>query len=165
MPAPPKPDAKAKEDLDQLFNRCRLSQAMKDHLLKLGVESLQDFVGLVDSTSSEAEIKSLIVDKSACKDDLVQLSRVRNAWKEAHGQVEKTRKRKLEGLVEEGDDPLDTSTQESLLESFGSTYGIKLTMHEMPADSLLGRVYREFQRGAPTMIPARKELFFFYQES
>ncbi len=56
MPAPPKPDAKAKEDLDQLFNRCRLSQAMKDHLLKLGVESLQDFVGLVDSTSSEAEI-------------------------------------------------------------------------------------------------------------
>ena len=56
----------------------------------------------------------MVVDKSACKDDLVQLSRVRHAWKEAHGQVEKTRKRKLEGLVEEGDDPLETSTQESL---------------------------------------------------
>ena len=95
----PGPVSKEQDELSQLLNRNRLSEAMSDHLLKLGIESLSDFVGLVDSQSYESELKTLIVDKSACKDDLVQLSRVRNAWKEAHMTVEKSRKRRIEVLL------------------------------------------------------------------
>ena len=152
----PGPVSKEQDELSQLLNRNRLSEAMSDHLLKLGIESLSDFVGLVDSQSYESELKTLIVDKSACKDDLVQLSRVRNAWKEAHMTVEKSRKRRIEGIVDDCDDPLDSGTQETLLKTFNTMYGVTLNMHMMPSDTLLGRVYREFCRGAPTVIPAKK---------
>ena len=50
----PGPVSKEQDELSQLLNRNRLSEAMSDHLLKLGIESLSDFVGLVDSQSYES---------------------------------------------------------------------------------------------------------------
>ncbi|CAK9103822.1 TauD domain-containing protein, partial [Durusdinium trenchii] len=144
------------DELTQLLKTSRLSDALSDHLLKLGIESVADFVGLVNSQAYESELKTLIVDKSACKDDLVQLSRLRNAWREAQLLVDKSRKRRLEGIADDCDDPLDSGTQENLLQSFQAMYGVKLNMHLTPSDALLGRVYREFTRNAPTVIPAKK---------
>ena len=152
----PGPMSKDLDELTQLLKTSRLSDALSDHLLKLGIESVADFVGLVNSQAYESELKTLIVDKSACKDDLVQLSRLRNAWREAQLLVDKSRKRRLEGIADDCDDPLDSGTQENLLQSFQAMYGVKLNMHLTPSDALLGRVYREFTRNAPTVIPAKK---------
>ena len=35
-------------------------------------------------------------------------------------------------------------------------YCLKLSIHMLPSDALLGRIYREIQRGVPTIIPAKK---------
>lgn len=113
-------------------------------------------MGLVTTAGFETELKTQVLDLSPAKDDVLQLSRLRAAWREGFLLIEKARKRRLEGVLEDGEEPLDIQTHEDLLAQWKTTYQLQLSIHAMPSDALLGRVYREFQRGAPTLIPAKR---------
>ncbi|CAE8593271.1 unnamed protein product, partial [Polarella glacialis] len=89
--------------------------------------------------------------------DLLQLSRLRTAWRVARATLNKTEQRRIAGQgAEDMDEPLDASTQDSLLKQFAATYSQNLAAWLHPADSLLGRIYREFQRNTPTVISIKK---------
>ena len=98
----------------------------------------------------------MVLAKSAEKGSLIQLARLRAAWKEAHTSLEQRRKRKIEGVAEDAEEPLEPSVAESLNAAWIRLYVHRLEIHLTPSDSLLGRIYREFQRGAASLIPARK---------
>ena len=153
------PGPMAKRDRDQLvqvLEGARLSDDLVKYLLGLGLSCISDFVGLVTTAGYESELKSQVLDLSPVKGDVLQLARLRAAWREGSLLLEKARKRRLEGALEDADEPLDTQTQEDLLTQWKNTYQLQLSIHAMPSDTLLGRVYREFQRGAPTLIPAKR---------
>ena len=99
---------------------------------------------------------TLVLAKSAEKGSLIQLARLRAAWKEAHTSLEQQRKRKIDGVAEDAEEPLEPSVAESLSAAWLRLYGHRLEIHLTPSDSLLGRIYRECQRGTASLIPARK---------
>ena len=97
------------------------------HLVKylenLGVECISDFVGLVESGKYEQQLDDLVLAKSAEKGSLIQLARLRAAWKEAHTSLEQQRKRKIEGVAEDAEEPLEPSVAESLNTAWTRLYG------------------------------------------
>lgn len=112
--------------------------------------SLKDFANWLDK-KDDAEAK--IVSHTSQKDVRVQVSRVKQAWREAEGLVTRALKRASEGLSDEFlDDPLDSELQKSKIAAFSSYYHWHLLSKEQVSDSLLGRLVREFERRQPSMF-------------
>ena len=152
------------KDFDQvnsLWTQSRLSDPLIKYLTDLGVESLSDFVNLVDAKSAEEQLATIVLDQSPEKGKAIQLSRLRSAWQEGQLLLQQGRKRRLEGISEDPDEPLDETTSESLQTNWQRMYGHRPDICLMPSDVLLGKVYREFQRGAPTLIPIRRVTSLF----
>ena len=155
---PPTPTRQREiEQLQNLFKSARLSDPLIKYLENLGVECISDFVGLVESGKYEQQLDDLVLAKSTEKGSLIQLARLGAAWKEAHTSLEQQRKRKIEGVAEDAEEPLEPSVAESLKAAWIRLYGHRLEIHLTPSDSLLGRIYREFQRGAASLIPAQSD--------
>ena len=85
-----------------------------------------------------------MLDLSPAKDDVLQLSRLRAAWREGSLLLEKARKRRLEGVLEDADEPLDAQTHDDWVSQWKSTYQLQLSSHAMPSDTLLGRSIESF---------------------
>ena len=156
MPAPTPVRQRELEQLRNLLKASRISDQLAKYIEGLGVESTSDFVGLVESGRFEQQLNDLVLEKSPEKGSLLQLSRLRSAWSEAHTSLEQLRKRKIEGIAEDAEEPLEPSVAESLLSQWHKIYGHRLEIHLTPSDSLLGRVFREFQKGTASLIPVRK---------
>ena len=93
----------------------------------------------------------------AVKNDRVALGATKQAWREAEAQVARGIKRSAEGLAEEGqDDPLPDQTQKRIDRQFSDFYQWDLEPRYKGCDSLLGRVRREMERGAPTLFSATR---------
>ena len=123
---------------------------------------MSDFVNLVGAKSAEEQLSSLVLEQSPEKGKPIQLSRLRSAWREGQLLLQQGRKRRVEGIAEEPDDePLDETTSESLRTNWQRMYGHRPDIRLTPSDVLLGKVCREFQRGAPTLIPIRRVTSLF----
>ncbi|CAE8723016.1 unnamed protein product [Polarella glacialis] len=124
----------------------------------LKMTSVEDLVRFVSEAAYETELLTHILGKVASfKSDLLQLSRLRTAWRVARATLNKTEQRRIAGHgAEDMDEPLDASTQDTLLKQWAATYSQNLAAWLHPADSLLGRIYREFQRNTPTVISIKK---------
>jgi hypothetical protein len=124
----------------------------------LKMTSIEDLVRFVSEAAYETELLTHILGKVASfKSDLLQLSRLRTAWRVARATLNKTEQRRIAGQgAEDMDEPLDASTQDTLLKQWAATYSQNLAAWLHPADSLLGRIYREFQRNTPTVISIKK---------
>ena len=152
--------AKLKADaLCRCLTEAKLPDTFVSHCLdKLKMESLDDFVNIVTIKDYETEIKTVLVDQcNETKDNPLHLSRARAAWRAARTSILRAEHRKQQGeTVEEIECALEHSTQETLLQTFQHTYQIEIDVHYMPADTLLGRLYRECQRLTPTVIAVSK---------
>ena len=129
----------------------------------LECKSLRDFIGLVVKESYETELKTVILDHTAVKDSKVQLSRLRAAWELGSEILAKDKKSRTAFANDDWDDPIESDTQQSLLAAWALTYNIVIPMFLMPSDTLLGRLYREIQRVAATVIPLKKVRSLFQQ--
>ena len=52
--------------------------------------------------------------------------------------------------------PLDPEDKESMSKAWTARYGIRLTMWLDPADPLVNRLYREYRRNTPSLIPVAR---------
>ena len=138
--------------LKQCLSDARVPQELIDYAVgTLGLQSVDDFVNLVTQAGYENELNTVLVEPcAAARGNALALSRVRAAWRAARAQVLKAEVKKIQG------EPLEPSTQDSLLQQWRKKYALELTVHLQPSDSLLGRLYREHIRGAPTLIPVAK---------
>ena len=145
--------------LKQCLSDARVPQELIDYAVgALGLQSVDDFVNLVTQAGYENELNTVLVEPcAATRGNALALSRVRAAWRAARAQVLKAELKKSQGLPSEDlDEPLEPSTQDSLLQQWRKKYALELTVHLQPSDSLLGRLYREHIRGTPTLIPVAK---------
>ena len=144
--------------LKQCFSDARVPQELADYAVAtVGLQSVEDFVSLVTPAGYETELNTVLVEPcAATKGNALALSGVRAAWRAARAQVLKAELKKSQGLPSEDmDEPLEASTQDSLLQQW-KKYSLKLSVHLQPSDSLLGCLYREHMRGTPTLIPVAK---------
>ncbi|CAE7300004.1 DNMT3A, partial [Symbiodinium necroappetens] len=144
------------------FRRCPEDQKLPEPLIAwcestLGIETLSDFCNIVTVNGYESELDVVIL--SACEDTkaapnkALLLARLRAAWRAARASILKVEARQKTGQpVDDLDDPLDPATQESLLDAWRKRYNLELPVHMAPSDTLLGRVWREMQRGTVTVI-------------
>ena len=144
----PPPTARQREieQLQSLFKSARLSDQLIKCLENLGIECISDFVGLVESGKY---VGDLVLAKSPEKGSLIQLARLRAAWKEAQTSLEQQRKRKIEGVAEDTEEPLEPSVAESLNSAWARLYGHRLEIHLTPSDSLLGRTTENSSAAQP----------------
>jgi hypothetical protein len=121
-----------------------------------GCLTVANFANWVDS---RAEIASKIHDKTPKKDDAADLSRLKQAWREADASITRGVKRTAEGLDAEGiDDPLQEQVFKAIIKSFRTFYSWpdNIDSRRIGCDSLHGRFRREFERRQPGMFPFLK---------
>ena len=147
------------EELKQCMKSTAVSQALVDHCTtQLQMATLEDFVYFVRADAFEAEVKTHIVDTcAATKDNMLAVARMRAAWKAAKAILQRVELRKAQNQSDHDlDEPLDSHTQESLVDAWQKHYHFSLSGYSMPADALLGRLFREIQRLTPTVIAVSK---------
>ena len=143
-------------DLKMMLDRNSVEEEVQNKMIALKCISIEDFANWVDD---KKELKDKILATTDFKDDASQNSRIKMAWRQAEAVVEKKLKRTSEGLTEEPlDDPLDEGVQKGVIELFAKTWSWpgNIIPERMGSDSLLGRVFREFQAWKPTLYPLSK---------
>jgi hypothetical protein len=118
-----------------------------------GINSVDDFIGFVASDSYEEEWKTYCTFDSTLS--RVLWARVKACWLVAGQAVKATQATPVaESLELEA--PLPQSTTDSLQALWDAKYAVVLKIELRPADSLVGRIYRELRRRSATVIDIRK---------
>ena len=159
----------------KIFMECLKQHNVSDEVAKflnveLGIESMMDFVRFVPAASAatkispdekwEENLKLMVDDKNMSRlgNRLgIQASRVRQAWDTAQKGVVKCDS--TSGAVAESDleAPLPEHTIKDLRDAWRARHadhqwGVRL----QPADSLVARLWREYQKGQPTVLDVGK---------
>ena len=148
------------EVLREVLKAARTSDDVNEYLFtKLHLASIEDFVCIVSAADYESELRTLVIDNvPSAKDVPIELARIRAAWRRAKAELLKLEDKSRRGVTqtEELEEALEPNVQEDLVTRFSKAYGIQITVHMSPADTLLARVYRELARGVPTVISMSK---------
>ena len=108
--------------------------------------------------SNRTELANAFLANTPLSENAGQVSRLKQAWREAEALTDRAVARNTEGLTSEDPDaPLDKYFQESLQTAFRATYNWKkLDNRRMGSDTLLGKISREFGRRGPTLFPVAR---------
>lgn len=117
----------------------------------LKMENLDDFINYVNEDKAKQELADIVQGCNAVKNDQIQVARLRTAWIVAKAAIVES------GVKEEElDSPLLASQSQQLEQAWKLRYPFEIDIYLTPADSLLGRVYREFKKRQPTVLSIAK---------
>ena len=107
---------------------------------------------------TRSDVQTLVLDKvQSHKTSVLAMAALLQASDEAAALTVATVKRGVEGVNPETvDEPLLTVVQEQLEKAFCARYAWELEPRYQPANNMLGRIRREFDRRAPTVYSALK---------
>ena len=111
------------------------------------------------------DVQANILDNIAShKTSRAALADLKMAWRECDATVARGVKRLSEGLSEIIlDEALPDITRDTINETFLKRYQFNFEGYQRPHDGLLGRIRREFERGAPSIISLSKVRSFYSQ--
>ena len=121
------------------------------------VTNLAEFSSFFTKDGYGAEAVTLRDRVEALKNKQVEVARIRTAVLLARGvlaQPAPAEASPTKTPTVDMEAPLDPRAKETMMESWNERYGVQLTMHLDPADTLVSRLYREFRQNTPTLIPA-----------
>ena len=121
------------------------------------VTNLAEFSSFFTKDGYEEEAVTLRNRVEALKNKQVEVARIRTAVLLARGvlaQPAPAEASPAKTPTVDMEAPLDPGAKETMMESWNERYGVQLTMHLDPADTLVSRLYREFRQNTPTLIPA-----------
>jgi len=144
-----------KDSLKQLLVRNAIADSVIAEMIDKQCLNVEDFANWVDKRE---DLKAAFIDNTDQRQVPAQTARIKMAWRQAEAVVQKGLKRTSEGLTEEPlDEPLDEALRVSVIETFSKAWlWPDLPLVRMGTDSLLGRVFREFQARKPTLYPVAK---------
>ena len=120
-----------------------------------GIETLDDYVFMVNATKSEESILALVQAAPAVKDNRVALSRFKAAFESGQQAI-----KNAASVTSKGPDSLDEVLPESTLSTvnrdFTARYGIEVETALEPADALRSRLYREFRKATMSVVEIKK---------
>ena len=141
--------------LRAILHKNGVGEAVTKRMTEANCLNVGHFANWVDS---RVELHDAFLKGTADDKDTAQLARLKTSWREAEAAYSKKLKRSSEGVREEAlDEPLGAPTQATIETNFTTAYGWPvLPPDSIGTDTLLGRFYREFQAGKPTMFPVSK---------
>ena len=118
-----------------------------------GLKTLREFVAIWRRSKYESQIKRWIKKNVAeFKDKLVEIGRLRLAWKAAHDLIQSTEKVETRSAEwKDWEDPLPSGEKEKMEEDFNNTYHVVFDNYLYPGDPLVNRIWREFHCWAMTV--------------
>ena len=144
--------------LKQVFETAKLNpEVVKILVEEEEVTNLAEFSSFFTKDGYEEEAVTLRNRVEALKSKQVEVARIRTAVLLARGvlaQPAPAEASPTKTPTVDMEAPLDPGAKETMMESWNERYGVQLTMHLDPADTLVSRLYREFRQNTPTLIPA-----------
>ena len=123
----------------------------------LGAETLEDFVYWFPRPDWEKALENHLQTLPGLKDKRLVLARFKSAYESGYMAIQNARN--VAGKLDADRDlhePLPESQMQQLSQDWDKTYNLTINAQLEPADSLRGRVYREFKRKAMTVLEVRK---------
>lgn len=137
----------------------RVPQSLIDHMTKtLKMELLEDFVYYVSAKTFDDDIKALADSVPECKDNRLARARLTSAWTAGRDAMTFAQSAMNSGSsTADLDDALPEGSALQCEADWLKTYpGIVIDVNLQPADSFLGRTWREFRRRSATVIETKR---------
>lgn len=118
---------------------------------------LEDFVYWFPRPDWEKALENHLQTLPGLKDKRLVLARFKSAYESGYMAIQNARN--VAGKLDADRDlhePLPESQMQQLSQDWDKTYNLTINAQLEPADSLRGRVYREFKRKAMTVLEVRK---------
>ena len=141
--------------LQTCFEAANIASSWSATFCKLHkVETLDDFVYLMDSKDWEQNLKDLLNASTDLKENRIILSRFKAAYESGVAAIKSSQ---TSQKVEESlDAVLPETTLQAVTKDFARRYGVVLDPHFDPSDPLRSRIYREFRRQTMTVLETRR---------
>ena len=158
------------QKLTALLKKVKLDESVITFMeVSLDMSSISDFVDYVSHTAYHAELQTEVLDHlpkdgdndHPMKKSKITLARLRTAWQEGATMMERKKKRKVDGVQDDLDEPIDDVIRTDLMTAFHAKHGISPTMFLMPSDHLLGRIHREFENNNMSVLPIKKAISLY----
>lgn len=118
------------------------------------VETLDDFVYLVDRDKWEASLKDLLEGVTELRGNRIILARFKAAFESGVAAIKASQAApKAEDAV---DQILPEATLQSVSADFFKRYGMTMDAYLDPSDALRSRLYREFRRGTMSLLETKR---------
>ena len=143
--------------LKAVLTQAKVNPLLVDVIMKEGVEDLMEFSNYFTKDGYEAETISLRDKVESLQGKQIEVSRLRTALLLARGVIQRpTPNKEATAPTIDMEGPLDPMEMESMAKSWTGRYGIVLSMWLDPADPLVNRLFREFRKNTPTLIPVTR---------
>ena len=141
--------------LKTCFEAANILPTWSDTFCKLHkVETLDDYVYLMDTKEWEQNLKDLLNASIDLKDNRIILSRFEAAYESGISAIKTSQSsQKVEDSL---DAVLPETTLQSVTKDFARRYGVVLDPHFDPSDALRSRIYKEFRRQTMTVLETRR---------
>ena len=119
------------------------------------LESLEDFIYIVDRSKWESSLKELADEVAPLRDNRLALARLKAAYESGHAAIQNAQavdKSDASDL----DQPIPDNYFQQLDQEWKRSYGIRIEAHLDPSDSLRGRIWRELRRRSLTLLDMKK---------
>lgn len=125
-----------------------------EFLAKHAVETLEDYIYMVDGSRWEQSVAELCQAVGSLKDNRVAQGRFKAAYEA--GLVAIKQATQVASKQSDVDEPLPEATFSQLSRDFAARYNVEWDPAMDPSDTLRSRVYREFRRQSISVIEMRK---------
>ena len=146
------------QGLHACFKRARLEPSwIQEFCQSLKIETLEDYIYLFNKSSWENEIETHLQSIPALKDNRLALSRFKAAYEAGAAAIKNARDvaSKIDA-DKDLDEPLGEVQMSQLMADWKKSYDLDMDPQLEPADTLRGRVFREFKRKSMTVLEMRK---------
>ena len=146
------------QGLQACFKRARLETSWTQEFCKsVKIETLEDYVYLFNKSTWETELEAHLQGIPALKDNRLALSRFKSAYEAGAAAIKQARDvaSKIDA-DKDLDEPLGEVQMSQLMSDWKKSYDFDMDPQLEPADTLRGRVFREFKRKSMTVLEMRK---------
>ena len=127
----------------------------KDFIKQHSLETLEDFVYLVQAQDWENSVAELVKAVSSLSTNRIALARFKASYEAGSQAIKMAVQAAGKSGPDNLDEPLPEATFNQVQRDFQARYNITFDPAVDPADALRARVYREFRKGSVSVIPIR----------
>ena len=129
---------------------------MRDFVTHHRLETLEDFIFLVEKANWEASLKTLVDEVQSLRESRLILARFKSAWQSGVTAIQAAQTATAKHESADVEEPIPELQFQQLANDWQRSYNLKIEPHLDPSDSLRARVWREFKRRTLTIMEMSK---------
>ena len=129
---------------------------MRDFVTHHRVETLEDFIFLVEKATWGPSLKTLVDEVQSIRESRLILARFKSAWQSGVTAIQAAQTASAKHESADVEEPIPELQFQQVANDWQRSYNLKIEPHLDPSDSLRARVWREFKRRALTVMEMSK---------